>query len=129
MANIDFHLQPVWPRVAYQVNFEFNDFAPRPQVIGQSVSGRIGRPGLNDTQNYYGFYRTRAVRRGNRTIRMPFFTIRNPQTEAQQANRQRFRDGVTAWNNLSDDEKQAYADRARPLRLIGYTLFLKEYLS
>jgi len=49
-------------------------------------------------------------------------------TEEQDQQRTLFSDAVTAWNDLSEEEKQEYAELARPYALTGYQYFIKQYL-
>jgi len=49
-------------------------------------------------------------------------------TEEQDQQRTLFSDAVTAWNDLSEEEKQEYAEQARPYALTGYQYFIKQCL-
>jgi len=50
-------------------------------------------------------------------------------TEEQDQQRTLFQNAITAWKNLSEEEKQEYAEQARPYALTGYQYFIKQYLS
>lgn len=54
--------------------------------------------------------------------RIPF----NPETGPQQAHRARYGSCVQSWHALSEAEKKTYNENARPLRLSGYNLYMKE---
>jgi len=49
-------------------------------------------------------------------------------TEEQDQQRTLFKNAITAWKNLSEEEKQEYAEQARPYALTGYQYFIKQYL-
>lgn len=47
---------------------------------------------------------------------------------AQSAQRLRYRDACSAWDDLSPEQKQVYVD-TRPLNLSGFNLFIRLFLS
>jgi len=49
-------------------------------------------------------------------------------TDEQDQQRTLFQNAITAWKNLSEEEKQEYAEQARPYALTGYQYFIKQYL-
>ena len=59
-----------------------------------------------------------------------YFTRRIPesQTIEQRAVRATFENGKTAWNNLSEGEKDEYNKKAVGKSYTGYNLFIKEYI-
>ena len=75
-----------------------------------------------------GIYRTDNVTGTTKFYREPFYIVKNPRTVPQQANRQKMADAVSAWQLLTDEQKQVYNKRAVGKKLFGYQLFLKEYL-
>jgi len=75
-----------------------------------------------------GIYRTDNVTGKTRVYREPFYITKNPRYAPQQANRQKYADGITAWQLLTDEQKEIYNKRAIGKRMFGYHLFLKEYL-
>ena len=48
-------------------------------------------------------------------------------TGARTEQREFFKEAVEAWNALSEEEKEEYNERAKPLALTGYNLFISEY--
>jgi len=75
-----------------------------------------------------GIYRTDNVTGKTRVYREPFYITKNPRYAPQQANRQKYADGITAWQLLTDEQKEIYNKRAIGKKMFGYHLFLKEYL-
>jgi len=57
-------------------------------------------------------------------LRIPY----NPRTDAQQAVRKAYGRCVEEWRKLSPEEKASYEERARPLGISGWNLFVKERL-
>jgi len=51
-----------------------------------------------------------------------------PNTPAQQAARKKLRDGVAAWQALTDDEKDYYNGLSYPPKMSGYNRFLHYYI-
>jgi len=49
-------------------------------------------------------------------------------TEEQDQQRNLFKEAVEAWNKLSSEQKQEYNEMAKPLRLTGYQLYIRQYL-
>lgn len=63
------------------------------------------------------------------TQKVPYYTPTNPQTEAQQAWRQVFADGIAAWHALSEAEKDEWRKKAKKKRMVGQHLFQSHYLN
>lgn len=96
--------------------------------IGIEIRKKLGSAGSPDPKGMYGIYQVRT-RFGRRTqVKEKFYTPTNPQTPAQQANRQKFANGVTAWNNLTDQQKAVYNEKAKRENFYGYNIFMREYL-
>ena len=75
-----------------------------------------------------GIYRTDNVTGEVKYYREPYYITRNPRSDEQQTNRQKYADGVAAWKALTSEEKNQYNIRAKGKRMSGYNLFLKEYM-
>jgi len=75
-----------------------------------------------------GIYRTDNVTGGTKYYREPYYITRNPRSDEQQTNRQKYADGVAAWKALTSEEKNQYNIRAKGKRMSGYNLFQKEYM-
>ena len=58
----------------------------------------------------------------------PYVVPNNPQTPAQQANRNKFKDAMTAWSALSADEKAKWESKAYRRDLAGKNLFVKAFI-
>ena len=79
-------------------------------------------------ENYKGIYQMRRCKEGIIPIRMKFYKPSNPRTILQQANRQKYADGVLGWQSLTDEQKKVYNDNVKGRCLSGYNLYIKEYL-
>ncbi len=83
--------------------------------------------GTNDKR--WGIWQLRH-RLGKRVfIKEVFYIPSNPQTEAQQARRTVFANGMTAWGNLTKEQQKVYNGRANKLGLFGFNLYMREYLK
>jgi hypothetical protein len=91
------------------------------------VSGKIGKPGAPDPWGVNGIWQMRMTRRGKVPIKEKFYVPYNPQTEAQQANRQKFADAMAAWQALTTEQKAEYNARAKRRQMFGWGLFIREY--
>jgi len=89
---------------------------------------RYGGSGYGEAWTKWGIYQ-RDTKTGHQRIRKGVFYIpNNPQTEAQQANRNKFKAALTAWHALTDEQKQVYIERAKGKSMTGYNVFVKEYM-
>jgi len=77
---------------------------------------------------YAGIYQQRKGIKGKITVIEKFYRPTNPQSVAQQANRQKYADSVSAWQGMTDEQKEPYRQRAKSLPYSGYNLFQKEYI-
>jgi hypothetical protein len=75
-----------------------------------------------------GIYRTDSVKGYLTYYREPYYIPKNPRTAAQQAWRSVFAGAVSAWHELTPEEKAAYNENAKGKRMSGYNLFIREYL-
>lgn len=63
-----------------------------------------------------------------RTLMRRYVVPRNPDTPAQRANRDLFREAMRSWQALADSEKAAYNRRAARLAMTGHNLFISRYM-
>lgn len=75
-----------------------------------------------------GIYQRQPSLNGQIVRKLKFYVPTNPQTEAQQANRQKIADAVSAWQALTDEQKDVYNKKALGKGISGYNLFIKNYL-
>jgi hypothetical protein len=52
-----------------------------------------------------------------------------PASEGQDLQREKYREAVLAWGELSSEEKSEYQEQAKPMNLTGYNLFLQLFLA
>lgn len=62
-------------------------------------------------------------------LKKNFWFASNPQTEAQQAWRDIFKNGKTAYDGLSADEKLYFKKWGAKYKMTGYNKFMSEYLK
>lgn len=107
--------------------------------MGLEVRGKVGAPSAYGYASYgifpygagakeFGIYRLWTRYPPQRIIKNEYYFPTNRQTVPQQANRQKYADGVAAWQTLTDEQKDVYNKRAEYKKFSGYNLFLKEYL-
>ena len=80
-----------------------------------ALSGRIG--GIV----FYGY--------NDKTYLRSYVVPRNPDTPAQRANRDLFRDAMKAWQGLSLFDRESFNRRARRLGMTGHNLFISIYMA
>ena len=101
-------------------------------VLGAARLGEPRRHGGIYQRRRYGYNNITGPPRGNKGIyfvKMRSFAPNNPRTTLQQAHRQKFADGMTAWKNLTAPEKNAYNERANRKGRLGRWLFMSDYLK
>lgn len=113
--------------------------SPVEKGIGIQVRKKLGKPleygeriygdyEYGDYTDKYGIYQVRTRTGHQVVVQEKFYAPANPQTEAQQANRQKMTNGVAAWQALTPEQKEVYNKRAKYKHFSGYNLFLREYL-
>ena len=75
-----------------------------------------------------GVYQT--VHRGRKrwVQRIGYVVPNNPRSIPQQANRTKFADAVSAYQALTNEQKELLVWRARDRHMSGYNLFLREFM-
>lgn len=58
----------------------------------------------------------------------PYVVPRNPGTQLQQANRQKFAAAMQAWNALSPEEKEPFEITARQRNLYGKNVYVRKFM-
>jgi len=97
----------------------------RPNFYGQS---RFGHSFFGDSETRAGIYQIRRMPQGRVLVREKFYVPKNPQTELQQANRQKFAQAVAGWQALSQNEREQYKKAAVGFHLTGYNLYLRQQM-
>ncbi len=99
-------------------------------IFGPSQYGcaGFGDDRFGNADSRWGVYRIMKEFGKQEQIKGKFLYPANPQTESQQANRQKYADGIIAWQGLTNIQKEVYNERAKYKNFSGYNLFLKEYL-
>lgn len=100
---------------------------------------RFGDAKFGDSNRSAGIYQRRVTgynqygRNPNRPrkgyyVKMRKYRPTNPQTPAQQAQRQKMTDAILAWQGLTIPQQEVYNKRAIKQGRAGYLLFRSEYL-
>lgn len=110
-------------RVFYGRAVIFSD--PRDSLFSLKAWKKTAKSG----PGFVGIYQRQPTSKGQIVRRLKLYAPTNPQTEAQQANRQKVADAVEAWQALTDEQKNQYNTRAKRRPFSGYNLFVKEYLK
>ncbi len=108
-------------------------------VRGLEIRGRLGRPWgvgemwcgwshLGDENPEAGYYQRRPRKKGQIIVRMKHYWPDAGHTSQQLHNRSVFRDGINAWNLLTDAQKLSYNQRKYPRGKSGHNRFMTEYL-
>lgn len=85
--------------------------------------------GANEPEHpTHGIYQMRHCIEGYIPVQMKFYRPANPNTEAQQTVRAKMADAVSAWQALTDEQKESYNLSASGTRMTGYNLFCKQFL-
>lgn len=127
-------------------------FVEYPQAqIGFKIKGRIGRPAgcghamcgwsvCGDTIDWSGLYQQRRNRSFNSlTEKWEFGKARNfvmrpywpvqPASVAREAQQDRFKTALSAWQALTDEQKAGYNEVASRRSKRGYDYFMSKYLK
>ena len=102
--------------------------------------GTFGAVQYGETQKIGGIYQRRRKGYNNFSgspppnspiyyVKMRSYAPTNPRTGAQQANRQKFKDAIDSWYELTTEQKNAYNKRATRNGRVGYFLYISEYLK
>lgn len=68
------------------------------------------------------------ARRRGKVYAKKYQAPKNPNTADQQTQRLLFKDAVTAWQSLSEPDKNIWRAKASGLSATGYNLFIRDYL-
>lgn len=83
---------------------------------------------LGNEDPYAGIFKTVKGKKERKTIKTKFYQQFKPRTENQKAAAQKWKNGMTEWQGLTNEEKNAYNERAKKLRIEGVNLFMREYM-
>lgn len=86
---------------------------------------------LNTISGKLGDLAGKHTRRGQQISRKstPYALSRTARSTEQQAAQQKYADILTAWQALSTETKEAYDEQGTTLKLSGWNIFLKEYMT
>jgi len=77
---------------------------------------------------FSGIYSLKHLNNKRQFMREEYYIPYNPRTIPQQANRGILRDAVSAWQDLTNEQKLVYNNRAKGKNLSGYNIFIGEYV-
>jgi len=90
---------------------------------------RCGYSRCASSKDYGGIYASKRTKQGIQVSRMVYYRTSNPQTTRQQTWRAVFRTGFGVWRGLTTSQKALLSKQARNLRMTGFNLFMRRYLS
>jgi len=96
-----------------------------PNGLGRDLLG-VSFLGYRDDRA--AIYQNRTKQSGHAIVAMRHWIPKNPRTESQQANRNKFGDAMSAWQSLTDQEKLSYTKRGKSRGMFGHNLFIREYM-
>ena len=76
-----------------------------------------------------GIYQTRHWQGKPYNERMDYYWPHNLQSVAQQAGRTKFAAAITAWQALTENQKEVYNEKAIGKQMSGYNYFISYYLK
>ena len=82
-----------------------------------------------EEKSKWGIYQRRHNKGKVVYAKLKFYIPKNNQKPGQQSWRGVFINGMTAWRNLTSEQKAVYNKRAKEKHLHGVNLFLREYLK
>jgi hypothetical protein len=98
----------------------------KPNQFGQVV---YGWSWFGNTDEKIDVYRLRHYNSKKMSGNLPYYMTANPQTEEQQTNRAKFSNAVASWQNLTDEEKNAYNELSTGTNKSGYNIFISRYMD
>ena len=57
------------------------------------------------------------------------YQLKPPKGTGNPARKSLYADGCAAWQALTNEQKQVFVEAARPLKLTGFNLYMRDYLS
>lgn len=75
-----------------------------------------------------GIYKIVTTGEKRTPTRLDYYVPKNPRSGSQQTNRGKLSSAVVAWQNLTDEQRLSYNEKAKYLRMSGYNYFVKNYL-
>lgn len=77
----------------------------------------------------YGIYRRFTQGPERKIVKNRYYIPANPRTVPQQARRTAYANGVSAWQALTQPEKDIYNEQAKGKNLSGYNIFMQDWLN
>jgi hypothetical protein len=97
-----------------------------PNCYGRSI---FGFSFYGEENDFAGIYRRRPHPGGVSIVKMQFYRPPVSRTDGQATQRDKFQAAVSAWQALTDEERQAKRTEATRRSKRGYNVFLTEYLE
>jgi len=127
--KINIELQEYTPPAGDKIVFNFSVeplfYDPEYKLFSIKAWGKLRKA----PSGFQGIYQRMPTQRGQIIRLLKLYQPTNPQTEKQQAHRKKYGEGVEAWRNLTNEEKDVYNKRAVGRKMSGVNLFMKEYLK
>lgn len=93
--------------------------------LGNNRTGKIAL-GLENAEA--GTYRINTKGNHQICLRQNFYMQNKARTANQQSCATTFKNGMTAWQALTEEEKEVYNENAKKYRITGANLFMRGYM-
>ena len=95
-------------------------------AFGEKFRGKIGNIYNLDVDNIGGVYQIYHTREGKKVLRRRQYGANYPGTPEQVKQNQKLQNLALNWNQLTDQEKNVYKQRAREERTSPFSIYWKE---
>jgi hypothetical protein len=99
------------------------------KIYSLRVTGKFGDSKSKIYSKFNGIYQRRHRGKNIILVKEKIYRPTNPQTETQQAWRDVFANGVEAWQLLTTSEKSVYNKLAINYNMLGFNLFIRNWLK
>lgn len=134
---MDNRLYSIDTRNKFGGNCQFGNIMPGDSHYGEQVKyialyefGVIA-PGITqygDVNELNGIYHKKYVNNEPIIEKLPWYVTKNPRTETQQSNRNKFGQAVASWHNLTNEQKAVYNIESKKTRGTGFNLYIHNYM-
>lgn len=101
---------------------------PKFIALYQAGNFAVGIAQAGDCDEINGIYHRRNKGGEKIIAKLKWYVTKNPRTENQQANRQKFAQAIASWQGLTEVQKAVYNLRMKNQRGTGFNLYLREYM-
>jgi hypothetical protein len=89
----------------------------------------LGFSSVGEFDDMQGVYQKRPRKKGQIFVRMKYAIDPNNYSAVRQANRDKFRNAIIAWNALSFEDQILWNKKTYPAHCSGYNRFISAYMK